>query len=88
METCIHGDRVYREGNGEKGSWKAWFCGTPKGTPDQCKPIWIKDDPQPRATGQTDTSSAFLVPHVAEQLKGIREALERLTSIVESYVNR
>ena len=81
METCTHGDRVYREGNGAKGPWKAWFCGTPKGTLEQCDPIWVKDDPQPRATGQIGASGeAFMM----EQLRGIREALERIAQIMES----
>ena len=39
---CQHGERVHRTGNGAKGPWGAWFCPTPKGTPDQCAPIWDK----------------------------------------------
>lgn len=44
--SCQHGQRVGREGNGAKGPWRAYFCPTPKGTPDQCDPIWVdrKDD--------------------------------------------
>lgn len=40
--TCPHGERVYREGTGAKGKWRAWFCPAPKGTPDQCSPQWVK----------------------------------------------
>jgi len=39
--TCQHGPRVGREGNGAKGPWRAYFCSTPKGTPDQCDPMWV-----------------------------------------------
>lgn len=40
--TCQHGERVFREGDGAKGHWRAWFCPTPKNTPGQCSPQWIK----------------------------------------------
>jgi hypothetical protein len=33
---CQHGEKVYRTGTGSKGPWRAWFCPSPKGTPDQC----------------------------------------------------
>lgn len=36
--TCSHGVMVKRTGQGAKGEWRAWFCPTPKGTADQCKP--------------------------------------------------
>lgn len=36
--VCIHGPRQYVA----KANWKAWFCPTPKGTPGQCDPEWIK----------------------------------------------
>ncbi len=39
--TCIHGARVFKQGNGSKGPWQAWMCPTKQGTPDQCKPDWI-----------------------------------------------
>lgn len=42
-EPCHHGDRVYRSGNGAKGPWQAWFCPSPKGTPDQCQAMWVRD---------------------------------------------
>lgn len=35
---CPHGNRTYKDG----GSWKAWFCPLPKGTPGQCAPEWVK----------------------------------------------
>lgn len=41
-QSCVHGPRQYREGQGAKGTWKAWFCPTPKGTPDQCEPVWVR----------------------------------------------
>lgn len=42
-EACHHGDRVYRSGAGAKGPWQAWMCPSPKGTPGQCEPLWVRD---------------------------------------------
>jgi hypothetical protein len=41
-QTCQHGQRQYKSGQGAKGPWAAWMCPAPKGTPDQCKPIDAK----------------------------------------------
>ena len=41
-KTCKHGPMQLRTGAGSKGPWKAWMCPSPKGTPDQCEPIWIR----------------------------------------------
>lgn len=38
---CNHGPMVGRKGTGQKGEWKGLFCPTPKGTADQCQPIWL-----------------------------------------------
>jgi hypothetical protein len=38
--TCAHGQRTHRSGSSAKGPWSAWFCPTPKGTADQCEPVW------------------------------------------------
>lgn len=44
---CIHGTRTPRSGTGAKGPWKAWFCPTPKGTPNQCDAVWVqKNSPE------------------------------------------
>lgn len=40
--ACQHGAMVYREGNGAKGPWKGWFCPTPKNTPGQCSPQFLR----------------------------------------------
>ena len=40
MERCKHGDMVRREGEKNGKKWVGWFCSTPKGTPDQCAPIF------------------------------------------------
>lgn len=40
--TCIHGEMTKREGEGPYGHYKAFMCPTPKGTPDQCKAIYLK----------------------------------------------
>lgn len=39
---CIHGPMTKREGSSDKGPWKAYMCPTPKGTPNQCKAIFLK----------------------------------------------
>lgn len=41
-KNCIHGPMTKREGSGAKGPWKAYMCPTPKGTPDQCTPEFLK----------------------------------------------
>jgi hypothetical protein len=40
-QKCVHGMRVMRNGQGARGPWTGWFCPTPKGTPDQCKPEFV-----------------------------------------------
>lgn len=40
--SCQHGPRVWREAKPGSGkNWKGWFCGTPQGTQDQCKPQFV-----------------------------------------------
>ena len=44
--ACIHGTMTKREGEGPYGHYKAYMCPTPKGTPDQCKAVYLKaNDP-------------------------------------------
>jgi hypothetical protein len=40
--VCQHGPKVWREGVSSKGPWKAWMCPSPKGTPGQCPPDFIR----------------------------------------------
>lgn len=40
--SCKHGEMTKRTGTGAKGPWKAFMCPSPKGTPDQCEPVWIR----------------------------------------------
>jgi len=40
--SCKHGVLVWREGQGPKGPWKGYFCPSPKGTPDQCSPKFVR----------------------------------------------
>lgn len=45
--SCAHGAMTKRTGEGQWGPYKAYYCPTPKGTPDQCKPIYLKaTDPE------------------------------------------
>lgn len=40
--SCKHGEMTKRTGSGAKGPWKAFMCPSPKGTPDQCEPQWVR----------------------------------------------
>ena len=40
--SCQHGPRTPKSGSGAKGPWRAWMCPTPKGTYDQCQPMWVQ----------------------------------------------
>lgn len=40
--SCSHGMMSKRTGAGAKGPWKAFMCPSPKGTPDQCEPVWVR----------------------------------------------
>lgn len=40
--SCQHGTKTAKAGIGQRGPWKAWMCPSPKGTPDQCQPVWLK----------------------------------------------
>lgn len=45
--SCMHGPMTKREGTGAKGPWKGYMCPTPKGTPGQCEPVWLRrNDPE------------------------------------------
>lgn len=39
---CQHGTMIKRTGSGAKGEWRGFFCPTPKGTADQCKPTFAQ----------------------------------------------
>lgn len=39
-KQCIHGDMVFRSGNKNGRAWSGYFCPTPKGTPNQCSPVF------------------------------------------------
>jgi hypothetical protein len=41
--NCVHGPMIERSAKaGAARQWKAYFCNTPQGTPNQCKPIDAK----------------------------------------------
>jgi predicted RNase H-like HicB family nuclease len=50
QRQCLHGLMTKREGSGQYGPYKAYYCPTPKGTADQCKPIYIKPNDADWAT--------------------------------------
>lgn len=39
--TCQHGQMTHRTGTSARGDWAAYFCPTPKGSPGQCKAIFL-----------------------------------------------
>jgi hypothetical protein len=41
-KACKHGEMTFRSGTSAKGPWKGHFCPSPKGTPDQCEPQFIR----------------------------------------------
>lgn len=47
-QVCKHGDMKFIEGvsksNGK--AYRGWFCKTPKGSLDQCAPIFERDAPE------------------------------------------
>jgi hypothetical protein len=46
-KRCSHGIMTKRQGQGAKGPWKGYMCPSPKGTPDQCEPVFIRrNDPE------------------------------------------
>lgn len=46
-KTCKHGEMTKKTGASAKGPWKAFMCPSPKGTPDQCDPLWVRrNDPE------------------------------------------
>jgi hypothetical protein len=48
--SCIHGGMTKREGVGPYGPYKAFMCPTAKGTPDQCKAVYLKPSDPDYAT--------------------------------------
>ena len=40
--SCKHGPMKYREGVGDKGPWKGYFCQAPKGATDKCKNVYVR----------------------------------------------
>jgi hypothetical protein len=41
-KACKHGEMTFRTGQSAKGPWKGHFCPSPKGTPDQCEPQFVR----------------------------------------------
>lgn len=40
---CKHGVMTFRSGvNAQGKAWKGYMCPAPKGTPDQCKPVFLR----------------------------------------------
>lgn len=41
-KSCQHGEMVYRSGSKNGKVWKGFFCPTPKDTPGQCSPEFLR----------------------------------------------
>ena len=53
IPSCQHGQKNAKSGASAKGPWRAWMCPSPKGTPGQCEPDWVR-----RGTPEWDTFPA------------------------------
>lgn len=73
---CAHGERTFREGDGPKGHWGAWFCPTPKGTQDQCSPEWVKQSRGTKEQPAPTTNAATAL------LEAIDAKLERIVQLL------
>ena len=40
--SCQHGPMTFKTGVSAKGPWSGWMCSTPKGAPDKCDTIWVR----------------------------------------------
>ena len=40
--SCKHGPMSFKSGVSAKGPWSGWMCSTPKGAPDKCDTIWVR----------------------------------------------
>jgi hypothetical protein len=86
--TCRHGERKIKSGESANGPWCAAFCPTPKGTPDQCPPIWLNPDGTPRdddAAGTRPSPAKAAQPGtqggIGELIASVRELIETLRVI-------
>ena len=85
-QACKHGEMRFKEGVGAKGPWKGYFCPTPKGTPDQCKPQFINDK-GPRATAPQRFEQGMEVDEVRSRQDKKDSMITRLAiakSLIES----
>jgi hypothetical protein len=39
---CVHGEKVYKSGEGKQGQWAAWMCRARSTDPGRCKPVDAK----------------------------------------------
>lgn len=85
---CKHGDMVYREGFSQKTQkpWKGHFCPTPKGTPDQCPPQFIKEQGGRQAAPQAFNNQLNSAQFKDDQKKK-DETITR-TAVVKSIIER
>lgn len=79
MQNCPHGERKYITGTGAKGPWAGWFCPSPRGTPNQCPPVFEdkRKGTAPAPTAAPTSSQAnVLLQQILTELKLIRGALD------------
>lgn len=57
--TCRHGAMTLRSGVGQKGPWSGYMCAAPKGAPDKCDTIWVRQ--QVREPSQYEAPSCATI---------------------------
>jgi hypothetical protein len=78
MSSCVHGERTRREGTNKFGKpYVAEFCAAPKGTPDQCKPIFLNDGARPGALPPTVSPASSATPAWAFEMMNSLSRIEK-----------
>lgn len=80
MPSCKHGDMKFLEGVSSKTGkpWKGYFCPSPKGTPDQCSPQFVKDTVN-STSGDSASFKADSLTEISDTLKSIAMSLKVLS---------
>lgn len=72
--VCNHGAMTRRQGEKNGRAWAGWFCSTPKGTADQCSPIFDKQAKQASAPASQGNN-----PQLARIIELLEEIKDQLT---------
>lgn len=72
---CKHGEMTPRSGEKNGKPWSGMFCPTPKGTPDQCQPIFTSSG--------TGGSAPTAKNGLTETLARLEEKIDRLLFLTD-----